>query len=311
MVRIKQDFNSMWYTYQQRRLKHCVLSMGEVFGCHSSCREYPETMKRRYEEGSSNVKNTEEGTQEAEGHEREDSPERPGPSDQTKTENQRENENSSIYYSFSSSFYSSSSLPKTDNKGCIYYIQVKTIKGVAVAWETEIGMESIQRAPRIHEMNPAEEGTLEAPHSNLPSEGLTDVEKNVDELTEDYKEEEVPGPSRLIDERRRRKIPDWMVTTDTGYRCVACCRVFLTLEALRKHAKSGSKEGFSCHVFNKKIHERRRAQKNVLLGKDEHLMQSPKEQRKPHEDQGKGKGRRGRTSRGTQSMDLHHDKDAE
>ncbi|XP_036604879.1 protein FAM170A-like [Trichosurus vulpecula] len=258
-------------------------------------------MKRRYEEGSSSVKNTEQGTQEAEGHVKEESPVRPGPSMAIKAEDQQENESSSICYAFASSFCCSASPPKTDNKGSLYYIQVKTIKGVAVAWETETGMEPIQRAPRIYELNPSEEGILESP----------DVEKSVDEMNEEYKEAELPGPSRHIDERRRRKIPDWMVTTDNGYRCVACCRVFLTLEALRKHAKSGPKEGFSCHVFNRKVHESRRTQKSLLLGKDEHLTQSPKEQSKPHEGQGKGKGRHGRTSHGTQSMDLHHDKDAE
>ncbi|XP_003758122.1 protein FAM170A [Sarcophilus harrisii] len=268
-------------------------------------------MKRRYEEGSSYVKSTEKGSQEGEGHMREDSPIRPGPSMVIKAENQQENENSSIYYSFSSSFSSSAITPKTDCKGCIYYIQVKTIKGVAVAWETETGMEPIQRAPRIYELNPSEENRLESPYQNLSGKALADMEKNVDEMNEDYKEEEVPGPSRISDERRRRKIPDWMVTTDNGYRCVACCRVFLTLEDLKRHAKSGPKEGFSCHVFNKKIHERRRVQKNLPLGKDEHLTQSPKEQSKPREDQGKGKGRHGRTSRETQSMELHHDKDAE
>ncbi|XP_068932073.1 protein FAM170A-like [Petaurus breviceps papuanus] len=267
-------------------------------------------MKRRYEDRSSGVKNTEQGTQEA-GHVKEESPSRPGPSEVTKAKDQQENENSSIYYSFAPSFCCSASLPKTDNKGCLYYIQVKTIKGVAVAWGTETGMEPIQRAPRIYELNPSEEGILESAHQSLRSAVLTDVEENVDEMSEEYKEEEVPGPSRLIDERRQRKIPDWMVTTDNGYRCVACCRVFITLEALRKHAKSGPKEGFSCHVFNRKVQERRRTQKNLFLGKDERLTQSPKEQSKPREDQGKRKGQHTRTSHGTQSMDLHHDKDVE
>ncbi|XP_072490950.1 protein FAM170A-like [Notamacropus eugenii] len=267
-------------------------------------------MKRRHEEGSSSVKNTKQETQEAEGHVREDSPVRPGPSQVIKTKEQQGNENSSIYYSFTSSCCSAS-LPKTDNKGGLYYIQVKTIKGVAVAWETETGMEPIQRAPQIYELNPSEEGILESPHQSLPSEVLSDVEKRVDEMSEEYKEEEIPGPSRLTDERRRRKIPDWMVTTNNGYRCVACCRVFLTLEALRKHASSGPKEGFSCHTFNKKVHERQRTQKILLVSKDEHSAQSPKEQTKSHKDQGQGKGQRARSSHGTKSMDLHHDKDAE
>ncbi|XP_074065276.1 protein FAM170A-like isoform X2 [Macrotis lagotis] len=266
-------------------------------------------MKRRYEERSSNVKNTEQEAPEAEGHMRQESPVRPH--ELMISEDQQGNENSSIYYSFSSSFYSSTSVPKSDNKGCIYYIQVRTIKGVAIAWETETGMEPIQRAPQIYELNPSEESTVESPHQSLPSEALAEMDRTVDNMSEDYKEEEVPGPSRLTDERRWRKIPDWMISTDNGYRCVACCRVFLTLEDLRKHAKSGPKEGFSCHIFNKKIHERQRTPPNPFLVKDEHLTQNHKDQSKTREDQGKGKGRHPHTSPGTQNMEYHRDKDME
>ncbi|XP_027709635.1 protein FAM170A-like [Vombatus ursinus] len=264
-------------------------------------------MKRKHEDRSSSDKNTEQGTQEAEGHVKGESSIRPGPSEVIKAKDQQENENSSICYSFTSSFCCSASVSKTDNKGCLYYVQVKTIKGVAVAWGTETGMEPIQKAPQIYELNPSEDSILESPHQSLPSEVLMAVEKNVDEMSEEYKEEEVPGPSSLIDERRRRKIPDWMVTTDNGYRCVACCQVFLTLEALGKHAESGPNEGFSCHVFTRKVHERQRTQKILLLGKDRRLTPTPKEQSKLCE----GKGRCAHTSHGTQSIDLHHDKDIE
>uniref|UniRef100_F7FRM9 Protein FAM170A-like n=1 Tax=Monodelphis domestica TaxID=13616 RepID=F7FRM9_MONDO len=266
-------------------------------------------MKRRYEEESSNVKNTGQGTQETEGNIREeDSPPQPGPSEAIKAEDEQENENSSVYYSFSSSFCSSSTLSKTTEKGRIYYIQVKTIKGVAIAWETENGMDPIQKAPRIYEMNPSDQSMLEPPTGEV----LADVEKGMDEQNEEDKEEETPGPSRLFDERRRRKIPDWMISTDNGYRCLACCRVFITLEDLRKHAKQGPKEGFSCHVFNKKIHERLRTQRNSVPGRDDHLTLSSKDQSKSREDQGKGQQGKGhRTRRGTHSMEMHPDKDVE
>ncbi|XP_064408135.1 uncharacterized protein LOC106705249 [Latimeria chalumnae] len=47
--------------------------------------------------------------------------------------------------------------------------------------------------------------------------------------------------------------PEWMCIQRNSYKCVACCRVFRTLESLQFHAKYGRREGFSCCVFYRKL----------------------------------------------------------
>ncbi|KAK1345046.1 hypothetical protein QTO34_013751 [Cnephaeus nilssonii] len=45
------------------------------------------------------------------------------------------------------------------------------------------------------------------------------------------------------------KTPEWLVALDSGFRCMACCRVFPSLEVLQEHVEYGVMEGFSCHAF--------------------------------------------------------------
>ncbi|KAK1335289.1 hypothetical protein QTO34_004874, partial [Cnephaeus nilssonii] len=47
------------------------------------------------------------------------------------------------------------------------------------------------------------------------------------------------------------KTPEWLVALDSGFRCMACCRVFPSLEVLQEHVECGVREGFSCHVFHR------------------------------------------------------------
>ncbi|XP_036266665.1 protein FAM170A-like [Pipistrellus kuhlii] len=46
------------------------------------------------------------------------------------------------------------------------------------------------------------------------------------------------------------KTPEWLVAQDSGFRCMACCRVFPSLEVLQEHVECGVREGFSCHAFH-------------------------------------------------------------
>uniref|UniRef100_A0A8C3W0G9 Spermatosis associated 46 n=1 Tax=Catagonus wagneri TaxID=51154 RepID=A0A8C3W0G9_9CETA len=39
----------------------------------------------------------------------------------------------------------------------------------------------------------------------------------------------------------------------SGYKCVACCRMYPTLHSLKSHIKGGFKEGFSCKVYYRKL----------------------------------------------------------
>ncbi|XP_019357545.1 PREDICTED: uncharacterized protein C1orf111 homolog [Gavialis gangeticus] len=45
----------------------------------------------------------------------------------------------------------------------------------------------------------------------------------------------------------------WQPLPHNGYKCVACCRVFPTLHALKTHIKCSFKEGFSCKVYYHKL----------------------------------------------------------
>ncbi|KAF6076000.1 spermatogenesis associated 46 [Phyllostomus discolor] len=39
----------------------------------------------------------------------------------------------------------------------------------------------------------------------------------------------------------------------SGFQCAACCRMYPTLRSLRGHVRGGSREGFSCRVFYRKL----------------------------------------------------------
>lgn len=45
----------------------------------------------------------------------------------------------------------------------------------------------------------------------------------------------------------------WLPAQQSGFKCAACCRMYPTLCSLRSHVRSGSREGFSCRVFYRKL----------------------------------------------------------
>ncbi|CAD7686238.1 unnamed protein product [Nyctereutes procyonoides] len=142
---------------------------------------------------------------------------------------------------------------------CAFYTHVQTVQAVAVAWETETGFKPISRKPRIREAEwlPTLHWELEASKNNCcPEQDDTELLGTLECCLQ-----------------KLRDTPDWLVTTNYGLRCVACCRVFPTLEALLKHAHYGIQEGFSCQIFFEEMLERRQARGQVQeLDKEE---QSP------------------------------------
>ncbi|XP_078006753.1 uncharacterized protein LOC144454049 [Phascolarctos cinereus] len=163
---------------------------------------------------------------------------------------------------------------------CAYYARVRTVKGVAIKWHTSAGFRAVGKKPRMYEAQVSGETTI----GSSPTSSVTTMRQDIEtrsskedpceikmeeitfqvsqsveeELYEDPSEDKAPGPShRKEEERPRVATPDWLVTTDKGFRCLACCRVFLTLEALMEHARCGIKEGFSCRVFNEAMLEMR------------------------------------------------------
>ncbi|XP_061045526.1 protein FAM170A [Eubalaena glacialis] len=134
----------------------------------------------------------------------------------------------------------------------IYYMRVKTIKGVAVSWETEKPLGLLEKRLRIEEVTLPEDVRVGTPRSDVSTRNLlsdsepTGEEKECEERAEPYS----PSGSPAVQERPRAKTPDWLVTMENGFRCMACCRVFPTLEILQQHVRYGVQEGFSCHVFH-------------------------------------------------------------
>ncbi|KAM9197863.1 protein FAM170B [Dugong dugon] len=142
---------------------------------------------------------------------------------------------------------------------CAFYTRVQTVQGVAVAWETEAGFQPVSRKPRIHEAEfikrQRRKGSSFEMASNTDLRWDLEASKN---CCPEPDESELLGPLDCCLQELRDP-PDWLVTTNCGLRCVACCRVFPTLEALLEHAQYGIKEGFSCQIFFEEMLERRRA----------------------------------------------------
>uniref|UniRef100_A0ABI7YQT9 Family with sequence similarity 170 member A n=2 Tax=Felis catus TaxID=9685 RepID=A0ABI7YQT9_FELCA len=134
----------------------------------------------------------------------------------------------------------------------IYYMQVQMQKGVAVSWETEETSESLEKQPRMEEVTLPENVRVGTPPSDVSTRNLlSDSEPSgEDKDHEERAESDSPPGSPTVEERPRAKTPDWLVTVETGFRCMACCRVFSTLEVLQEHVQYGIREGFSCHVFH-------------------------------------------------------------
>uniref|UniRef100_A0A8D2AJQ6 Family with sequence similarity 170 member B n=1 Tax=Sciurus vulgaris TaxID=55149 RepID=A0A8D2AJQ6_SCIVU len=147
----------------------------------------------------------------------------------------------------------------TPQSVCALYTRVQTVRGVAVAWETETGFQPVSRKPRIHEAEfikrQRQKGSSFEMASNTDLHW--DLEASKNNCCPDTDDAELPEPLEgcLQDLQTH---PDWLVTTNYGLRCLACCRVFPTLEALLEHAQHGIREGFSCQIFFEEMLERRR-----------------------------------------------------
>jgi hypothetical protein len=87
----------------------------------------------------------------------------------------------------------------------------------------------------------------------LTHELLSESEPSLHSDTEEEREEtDSPAESESVamEETSRAQTPEWLVALDHGFRCMACCRVFSSLEALQYHVENGVNEGFSCHAFH-------------------------------------------------------------
>ncbi|XP_078212283.1 spermatogenesis-associated protein 46 isoform X2 [Callithrix jacchus] len=58
----------------------------------------------------------------------------------------------------------------------------------------------------------------------------------------------------------------WYSAPQNGYKCVACCRMYPTLDFLKSHIKGGFREGFSCKVYYRKLKALWSKEQKALLG---------------------------------------------
>ncbi|XP_047714438.1 protein FAM170A-like isoform X2 [Prionailurus viverrinus] len=134
----------------------------------------------------------------------------------------------------------------------IYYMRVQMKRGVAALCDTEEGLEPPSKKTRIEEMTFLEKSPTEATLSYVGTkELLTDSESSWNNEDQEQQEEvESPAEPPAVDECSRAKTPEWLVSQDSGVRCMGCCRVFPTLEVLQQHVQHGISEGFSCRTFH-------------------------------------------------------------
>ncbi|XP_005069184.1 protein FAM170A isoform X1 [Mesocricetus auratus] len=140
-----------------------------------------------------------------------------------------------------------------DDKGMkIYYMQVQMKKGMVVSWDTKETSESLEKHPRMEEATLPDGVWVGTPPSDVSTRNpLSDSEPSGEEKENEEKpESDSPPGSPMIEERPRAKTPDWLVTMENGFRCMACCRGFATIESLQEHVQYGIRDGFSCHVFH-------------------------------------------------------------
>ncbi|XP_058594163.1 protein FAM170A-like isoform X2 [Neofelis nebulosa] len=133
----------------------------------------------------------------------------------------------------------------------IYYMCVQMKRGVAALCDTEEGLEPPSKT-RIQKMTFIEKSPTEATLSYVGTkELLTDSESSWNNKDQEEQEEvESPAEPPAVDECSRAKTPEWLVSQDSGVRCMGCCRVFPTLEVLQQHVQHGISEGFSCRTFH-------------------------------------------------------------
>ncbi|NIG58413.1 hypothetical protein BU61_1207 [Pontoporia blainvillei] len=188
----------------------------------------------------------------------------------------------SQYVSFSSSSSCETS-PYTDREERImkiFYMRVQVNKGVVVSWTIEKPLELLEKQMR-REVTLPEHVWVGNAASHVSTRNPSDRESTGEENK--YAERAKPDSplgSLAAKETSRAKTPDWMVTMEMGFKCMACCRVFPTLEILQQHVQYGVQEGFSCHVFHRAMSQ--------LMGNVESKSTSEVEKEKQEEKENEG-----------------------
>lgn len=134
----------------------------------------------------------------------------------------------------------------------IFYQRVLRKRGVAVLCEGENGVEPASKKRKMEQMTISD---ISSPPTDLSCPYTEELLSDSDSIWNNAAQEErqeVESPTDLppLEGCSIAKPPEWLLAPESGFKCMACCRVFPTLEALKHHVQNGVSEGFSCRVFH-------------------------------------------------------------
>ncbi|XP_039081322.1 protein FAM170A-like [Hyaena hyaena] len=146
----------------------------------------------------------------------------------------------------------SSEHPKGERLMRVFYLRVHRKRGVAVLCEGKNRLEPASKKRKMEELTISE---ISSPKTDLScpytEELLSDSDSSWNnEAQEERQEVESPTELPPLEGCSMAMPPEWLLAPESGFKCMACCRVFPTLEALKQHVQNGVSEGFSCRVFH-------------------------------------------------------------
>ncbi|XP_058527470.1 protein FAM170A-like [Ochotona princeps] len=133
----------------------------------------------------------------------------------------------------------------------IYYMYVKRQREANTVYNTQEGILPPKKSARVQELSCIGKVPLEVSCTSVLTEDMIiNNEASCGTVDEDDFEAEVPAEILALEDRPRMKTPEWLLWPESGFKCMACCRVFPSLDILEEHVKNGVKEGFSCCIFH-------------------------------------------------------------
>ncbi|XP_032193797.1 protein FAM170A-like [Mustela erminea] len=132
----------------------------------------------------------------------------------------------------------------------VYYMNVRTKRGVAVLNDEQESLEPPTKKTKKEKKTFSDLQGAVTPSCTTKEPPTCSASRQTVEEQEKGKEADSPPVPPAAEEYPRAKTPEWLVALDSGFRCMACCRVFPSLEVLQEHVKDGVREGFSCHTFH-------------------------------------------------------------
>ncbi|XP_062053469.1 protein FAM170A-like [Lepus europaeus] len=134
----------------------------------------------------------------------------------------------------------------------VYYMRVQRQELMDAIRHMEETLVLSRENSRVEELTFSGEVPSEPRLTSVPTEELlTESNSSLDtEAQEEDLEDDNPTEPPALEDRPREKIYERLVYPEGGFKCMACCRVFPSLEVLKEHVQYGVREGFSCYNFH-------------------------------------------------------------